>query len=75
MEFVDRGDEIHLRLEEYDTLRTIHLGASRGHSEQPFSRLGYSVGRSEGSTPVVETTRVNWGHFGAVGSIECLPRR
>jgi hypothetical protein len=57
-EFVDRGDTILMHLEEYDTVRTIHLGAVTPAAAASVSPLGYSVGRWEGDTLVVETTRV-----------------
>ena len=67
MEIVDQGDSILLRLEEYDTLRTIHMGEEGPGAEELSSRLGYSVGRWEGGTLVVETTKLNWLHFDTVG--------
>lgn len=66
MEFVDQGDGILLRLEEYDTERHIRLAADDGAARPP-SRLGNSVGRWEGATLVVTTTGANWGHFDTVG--------
>ena len=67
MEIVGQGGDIHLRLEEYDTLRTIHMGETAAGADQPFSRLGYSVGHWEGATLVVTTTNLNWPHFDTVG--------
>ncbi len=67
MEIVDRGDSIVLRLEEYETLRAIHMGGIAAGADEPSSRLGYSVGRWEGETLVVETTRLNWPYFNTVG--------
>ncbi len=79
MEIVDQGDSILLRLEEYDTLRTIDLGVAVAGVNQPPSRLGYSAGHWEGSTLVVRTTKVNWMHFDTVGiplsdSVEIVER-
>jgi hypothetical protein len=67
MEFVARGDEILLRLEEYDTERLIRLAPGGGDIELPPSRLGNSVGRWEGRTLFVTTTEANWGYFDTVG--------
>ncbi len=67
MEIVDQGGDIHLRLEEYDTLRTIHMAETAAGADQPSSRLGYSVGHWEGDTLVVTTTNLNWPHFDTVG--------
>jgi hypothetical protein len=67
IEFVDRGDTIELKMEEYDTLRTIHLGASP-KVEPPRTPLGYSVGRWEGATLVVETTHLSEPYLNNTGA-------
>jgi hypothetical protein len=67
IEFVDRGDAIELRMEEYDTRRTIHLRAV-ATDDTPRTPLGYSVGRWEGSTLVVETTRLNEPYLNNTGA-------
>ncbi len=59
IEFVDEGDRITLRIEEWDTVRTIHLNGEVPEDTVP-SPLGYSVGRWEGSTLVIESTRVDY---------------
>ena len=55
MEFVDDGDAIRLRIEEYDTVRTIHMTDA---SPRPAAKslLGHSRGRWEGKALVVDTT-------------------
>jgi hypothetical protein len=67
LEFSRDGDDIVLRLEEYDTVRTIHMNDGAGAAEAPFSPLGYSVGRWDGRDLVVTTTRINSGTFDSVG--------
>ncbi len=67
MEIVDGDSSIRIHLEEYDTLRTVHMDIDGAGADQPLSRLGYSVGRWEGKTLVVETTAINYGHFDTVG--------
>jgi len=62
LEFLDRGDRIELRLEEYDTLRTIFLNPDTAPEPVP-SIYGYSTGSWEGETLVVETSSLNWGHL------------
>jgi hypothetical protein len=69
MEIVDRGDTIELLIEEYDTRRVVHLrGAGvAAAATAPMHPLGYSVGRFDGTTLVVTTTKSSWGHFDSVG--------
>ena len=66
LEFIDRGDTITMHQEEYDTVRTIHMGAQAAVVPTP-SILGHSTGRWVGETLVVETTAVNWGFFRGTG--------
>ena len=62
-EFVDAGDEIHLRIEEYDLVRVIHLDPDVGVASP--SILGHSVGRWEDGDLVVTTTQINFKHYGS----------
>ncbi len=68
IEFVDRGDEIILNVEEWDAVRPIHMGDRQDPSDQPATPLGYSIGRWDGQTLVVETSRVNWPYFDDIGT-------
>lgn len=58
-----------MHLEEYDTLRTIHIqpDANAPASQPEPSLLGYSMGHWEGRDLVVTTTGSNWGNFDSVG--------
>jgi hypothetical protein len=68
MEFVREGDDILLKLEEYDSVRRIRMNVDPATApSQPASALGYSIGRFEDATLVVTTTRINSGHFDSVG--------
>jgi len=67
MEIVDLGSEISLHTEEYDLERRIHMNGDTSPAGTPSSPLGYSVGRWEGNTLVVNTSGVNWGYFDTVG--------
>jgi hypothetical protein len=67
MQFIDRGDTIEVRFEEFDVVRTIHMNDTRNAATVLRSPLGYSVGRWEGDSLVVSTSRINWPHFGRVG--------
>ena len=66
-EFVDEGDVIKIRGHEFNIVRTVHMNDAGDPSEQPPSPLGYSVGRWEGNTLVVETSRINSPWFSGRG--------
>ena len=68
IEFSEQGADIVLRLEEWDTLRTIHMNSSVDPATQPATPLGYSMGRWEGDVLVVDTTRIDWPFFDDVGT-------
>jgi hypothetical protein len=67
IEFVDAGDEVLLRIEEYDQVRAIHIRNAPDEAAQPHSRHGFSVGRIEGRDLIVTTTKINSGTFDTVG--------
>jgi hypothetical protein len=67
IEFVKDGDDILLKMEEYDTVRRIGM-AGRPNPAQPSpARLGISSGRWDGSALVVETTDIDYPHFDGGG--------
>ena len=69
MAFVQVGRDIEVRFEEFDARRTIHMGAAAARpAAVPLSPLGYSVGRWEDKTLVVETSRINWPYFDRSGA-------
>lgn len=68
VEFVDLGGDILLRLEEWDTERTIHMPPAADPRTQPATPLGYSVGRWDGDALVVTTSRIDWPYFDDVGT-------
>jgi hypothetical protein len=67
MEIARNGDTIVLRIEEYDTVRTVQLGSNGAADAATPTPLGHSVGRMDGNALVVTTTRSSWGHFDSVG--------
>ncbi len=67
MQFVDQGDEILLRMEEYDTVRVISMRPTSADEPLPPSILGRSVGHWDGATLVVETDRISWTYFNQRG--------
>lgn len=63
IELIDEGDRIVQRIEEWGQQRVFHMTEeARGGTQAP-SHLGYSVGRLEGNTLVVETTQFNWPYL------------
>lgn len=67
IEFLDRGDTILLRLEEYDAVRTIYMPDARPRAPQEPSPLGRSLGRWEDGTLVVETDLIHTPYFTSTG--------
>jgi hypothetical protein len=66
MEIVAAGDEILLRMEEYDTVRHIALTPQRGGASAA-TRLGTSTGRWDGETLIVNTTNIDYRWFNGTG--------
>ena len=67
MEFVKDGDTITMRLEEYDTVRTIHMNP-KAVAPAAHTLHGFSRGRWEGTTLVVETDHLAAGYFDHEGT-------
>ncbi len=68
IEFIDAGETIHLRIEEWDAIRAIHMNGDADAQSQTPNPLGYSVGRWEGSTLVIETTQIDWPYLDDKGA-------
>jgi len=69
IEFSKQGNDIVLRLEQWDTVRTIHMdGDLSAAANMPATREGYSVGRWEGDTLVVETANIKTDFFDDKGT-------
>lgn len=67
MQFMKRGNVIELRMEEYDTVRAIHMAPDANVKSLPRTRLGVSSGHWEGQTLVVNTDRIAWPWFDTNG--------
>ncbi len=67
MRFFEQDGNIVMHMEEYDTMRTFHMGPGASEVEPVPGILGHSVARWVGQTLIVETTRVDWGWFDTVG--------
>ena len=68
IEIVQDGEDIVIRMEQWDGVRRIHMGESSDVEEAPRTLMGHSVGRWEGDTLVVVTNRVNWPYFDDLGT-------
>ncbi len=67
-EFTQADENIIWRIEEYDTVRQIHMAPDASTDAREPSLLGYSTGRWEDDrTLVVTTTNMGWGHFDGQG--------
>ena len=67
IELIDRGDSIVIRIEEYDSVREIHMRPDRERESRPPSPGGYSTGRWDGKSLVVETDSVATPYLNARG--------
>ena len=67
MEFTKEGDKIIMRIEEYDTVRTIHMNP-KDVAPAEHTQFGYSRGHWEGTTLVVETDHITAGYFDHEGT-------
>ena len=67
MEFVQKGDAILIRIEEHDTVRTLHMNAKAPNPMPPPQILGYSVAHWEGDTLVATTSNISWPYFNSNG--------
>lgn len=68
IEFIDHENEILLELELWDIVRTIHMTEAEDDGDHRGTTLGYSTGRWEGSSLVVDTTDIDWIYFDDVGT-------
>ncbi|HSG63479.1 MAG TPA: DUF6152 family protein, partial [Gammaproteobacteria bacterium] len=75
IQFVDEGDVIRLRLEEWDGERVIDMRPDATADDKPASMTGYSVGRWEGQTLVVTTTRISDPYFDDLGTPQSTQSR
>lgn len=68
MEFVRNGETIVQRFEENDSVRVIYMNADPSSAPDEFSIFGYSTGRWDGKSLIVETSRVTPERFDNVGT-------
>jgi len=68
IEFIQDGEDIIIRMEEWDGTRRIHMDATGSADGAPESLMGYSAGNWEGNTLVVSTSRINWPYLDSLGT-------
>ncbi|MDE0361844.1 MAG: DUF6152 family protein [Rhodospirillaceae bacterium] len=64
----ERDGQILMRIEQWDGLRTIHMESGVAEEDLEDSLMGYSAGRWEGQTLVVETTDISWPYVDEFGT-------
>jgi hypothetical protein len=67
--FVERGTDLVLQNEWFEIDRLIHMDGREPPAEQPYTPLGYSIGRWEGDTLVITTTHIDWPYFEIYGLV------
>ena len=65
VEFIDEGSRILFRIEEYDLVRTTHMGGEPASA--PNTPLGHSVGRWDGRALIVTTSAMLSPYFNSTG--------
>ena len=68
IELIDNGETITMNVEYFGIRRTVHMDDAVDSTTIAPSPLGYSVGRWEGGTLVVETTRIDYPYFNTAGA-------
>lgn len=71
--FVERGGDIVLENEWFEIDRLIHIDGRAPGADEPYTPLGYSVGRWDGGSLVVTTTHIDWPYFQLYG-LEGVPQ-
>jgi hypothetical protein len=66
MELVRAGDDILMRMEEYDAVRRIRM-SDAPIADEPYALHGISRGRWVGATLVVTTTNIDYRWFNGTG--------
>ena len=68
IQFIDDGNRIRLNIEEWEATRSIDMVAKEIPANAPASLLGYSIGRWEGDTLVIETARIDFDYLDDEGT-------
>ena len=68
IEFVDEGNRIRLNIEEWEATRSIDMAVGEIPADAPASLLGYSIGRWDDDTLVIETARIDFAYLDDEGT-------
>jgi Family of unknown function (DUF6152) len=71
--FIERDGDIIEQNEWFEIDRLIHMDGREPPADQPYTPLGYSVGRWDGDALVVTTTHIDWPYFQLYG-LEGVPQ-
>ncbi len=63
IEFIDEGDQIRLRIEEWEATRIIDMVSDEIPPDAPRSLLGYSVGHMDDGVLTIETSKVDFPYL------------
>ncbi len=67
VEFIDQGDRIVMRLEEWNGVRTIYMNGTAA-DEGRGTIYGHSMGHWEGAALVIETTGIDYPYYNDAGA-------
>jgi hypothetical protein len=71
--FTRKGDDVVLQNEWFEIDRLIHMDGREPPADEPYTPLGYSVGRWDGEALAIVTTHVDWPYFQLYG-LEGVPQ-
>jgi hypothetical protein len=63
IEFIDEGDQIRLRIEEWEATRIIDMVSEEIPDGAPRTLLGYSIGRLDDGVLIIETSKVDFPYL------------
>jgi hypothetical protein len=67
--FVESGTDLVLQNEWFEIDRVIHMNGREPPADHPYTPLGYSAGKWEGSSLVITTTHIDWPYFELYGLV------
>ena len=68
IEFIDTGERIRLRIEQWEAVRLIDMVSEAIPADAPTGPYGYSIGRWEGASLVVETAGIDFPYLDDAGT-------